>query len=305
MKSLLCVISFLLLTLCTSAQTVIGKWYGIGNASFRGDNDNYLVELILNQQGSLVTGEFNYYFKNAFFPNKISGSFDKKSRKLLFKTTPVTYFRSAAVNGVECAMNGVFTLIASRAETSLSGKFSSTDFYTYTCPDIIMNLRLAKENINLEEFIDETRKEQTIAPEKKEFTEAIIPATAAQTADDFNKRMIEEAANLEVESSELTIQLFDNGQVDKDSISLFYNGKLLIEKEQLTDNGLRFNLHIDSSKVNELSMFAENLGYIPPNTALMVIYDGNKRYEINLTSTLQTNGTIRIKKKKPKGVHDF
>ena len=45
-------------------------------------------------------------------------------------------------------------------------------------------------------------------------------------------------------------------------------------------------------------MFADNLGSIPPNTALMIIDDGKKKYEIRLSSSLEKNATIRIKKKK-------
>jgi hypothetical protein len=45
-------------------------------------------------------------------------------------------------------------------------------------------------------------------------------------------------------------------------------------------------------------MFAENLGLIPPNTALMVITDGKKKYEIRLASNLEKNATIRIRRKK-------
>ena len=44
-------------------------------------------------------------------------------------------------------------------------------------------------------------------------------------------------------------------------------------------------------------MFADNLGAIPPNTALMIISDGKKRYEARLTSNLEKSATIRIKKK--------
>ena len=44
-------------------------------------------------------------------------------------------------------------------------------------------------------------------------------------------------------------------------------------------------------------MYAENLGSIPPNTALMVIYDGKKRYELNISSSKTSNGVIRFKLK--------
>jgi len=42
-------------------------------------------------------------------------------------------------------------------------------------------------------------------------------------------------------------------------------------------------------------MYAENLGSIPPNTALMVIYDGNKRYELNVSSSKTSNGVVSFK----------
>jgi hypothetical protein len=42
-------------------------------------------------------------------------------------------------------------------------------------------------------------------------------------------------------------------------------------------------------------MFAENLGKYPPNTALMVISDGDKRYETFLSSDFKGNATIRLK----------
>ena len=56
----------------------------------------------------------------------------------------------------------------------------------------------------------------------------------------------------------------------------------------------------EQQKVNEISMFAENLGLIPPNTAMMVIDDGKNKYELSLSSSLQKNATVRIKRKKNK-----
>src|SRR5688572_3151726 len=94
MKSLVyCMALFLLLGINSSAQSVTGKWYGVGNANMDGANNNYLIEMILVQKGSAVTGEFNYYFKSGYFPNKIKGRYDSKSRRLHISTTPVTYYK--------------------------------------------------------------------------------------------------------------------------------------------------------------------------------------------------------------------
>ena len=47
-----------------------------------------------------------------------------------------------------------------------------------------------------------------------------------------------------------------------------------------------------TGKSNELIMYAENLGSIPPNTALMIVYDGEKRHEINISSSKTSNGMV-------------
>jgi predicted DNA-binding protein (UPF0278 family) len=95
--------------------------------------------------------------------------------------------------------------------------------------------------------------------------------------------------------------LYDNGEIDGDSISLFYNGKLLLTNKKLTDKSISLMLPIDEeNEMNELVMYAENLGLIAPNTALMVVTDGPNRYEIRITSDLEKSGTIRIVRKSRK-----
>jgi hypothetical protein len=303
MKSLRSVlwVALLLIGINSSAQSVSGKWYGVGNANIDGINNNYLIELILEQKGSSVTGEFNYYYKNAFFPNKISGKYDSKTRRLFLKTTPITYFRSAAINGVECSMNGEFTLLVSKAGPSLKGRFSSTDFYALTCPAIIMNLNPAKEERVKEEIIIED-KDLGVKEEKQ--IETAMPVTPvafkelSNTEKQFPQRKNADMGTIEVDSNDLTIELIDNGEIDKDSVSIFFNERVLAQNLELTKRGLVYNISLDPNRsYNEISMFAENLGIIPPNTAVLIVFDGKKRYEVSLTSTLQTNGTIRLKKK--------
>jgi hypothetical protein len=294
-------LAILLIGINSPAQSVSGRWYGVGNANINGASNNYLVELILEQKGSIVTGDFNYYFKNGFFPSKISGKYDNKTRKLLLKTTPITYYKSAAVNGVECSMNGEFILLVSKAGASLKGKFSSTDFYSLTCPAITMNLNPAKDEKVKDEIIAE-EKDFGVTEEKQ--IDAAIPVmpvvfkVQSNAEKQFPQRSNSDMGTLEVDSTHLTIELIDNGEIDKDSVSIFLNNHMVAEKLELTKRGLVYNITLDENKpVNEISMFAENLGLIPPNTAVLIVYDGRKRYEISLTSTLQTNGTVKIKKR--------
>jgi len=100
---------------------------------------------------------------------------------------------------------------------------------------------------------------------------------------------------IEIMNPTFRVDLYDNGDIDGDSISLFYNGKLLLSHKRLTDKPLTLTLDANTGdQSNELTMYAENLGVIPPNTALMVVTDGDKRHEVRIASDLKRSGTIRF-----------
>jgi hypothetical protein len=117
-----------------------------------------------------------------------------------------------------------------------------------------------------------------------------------KTADPkYEKRSSDLIKTIEIDNRSFTVDLYDNGEIDGDSISLFFNGKLLLSHKRLSDKAIRLKLDVDEGRdLNELIMYAENLGTIPPNTALMVVNDGDNRYEVRISSDLQKSGVIRF-----------
>ena len=285
-----------------SAQSIKGLWYGIGQVSKFGDNNTYLSELKLKQTGTKVTGEFNYFFRRVEIKTKISGTYDSQTRTLLLNTNPVLNFQAKNENGADCPMKGIFKLTVSRVETTLSGQFTATSNYKLTCPDI--NVKFVK-GIKEAPLPADTAEEQIAtvppAPPKKQAT-AITPLQPKKQTDPIrgltaalNKRVFDISPVIDIDSDSLKVTLYDNGEVDNDTISLFYNRKLVARHQMLTDKGMTFMLPVDST-VNEIAMFAENLGKIPPNTALAVIYAGDKRYELGMTSTFSINANFRFRR---------
>ncbi|HMK02911.1 MAG TPA: hypothetical protein VK489_01915 [Ferruginibacter sp.] len=111
----------------------------------------------------------------------------------------------------------------------------------------------------------------------------------------FEKRNSNLIKTIAIENETFNVDLYDNGDIDGDSISLFFNGKLLIANKRLSDKAITLKLNVDETRdMNELIMYAENLGSIPPNTALMVVTDGTSRYEVRISSDLQKSGVIRF-----------
>jgi hypothetical protein len=107
------------------------------------------------------------------------------------------------------------------------------------------------------------------------------------------ERKKEVISTIKVNTNQLTIKLYDNGTIDGDTVSVFHNGKLLVSHQLLSTKAVE--VMIDISKENprhEIVLFAENLGSIPPNTALLIIQAGNKRYELRASADLSKNASL-------------
>ena len=98
-----------------------------------------------------------------------------------------------------------------------------------------------------------------------------------------------------VNSDTVTVELYDNGVHDQDSVSVIYNNRIVVDRQELkVNNPIKFKLKVDkNSKNNELILVAENLGTEPPNTAVMFITEkSGKRQQVILNTDLTHNGVV-------------
>ncbi len=119
-------------------------------------------------------------------------------------------------------------------------------------------------------------------------------------ADVLKTRTNELMKSLVVHDPDVTVKLYDNGEIDDDTISVFFDNKLVLSKKKLTASPLTVKLKMDEQDANhELVMVAENLGRIPPNTSLMIVEAGEQRFEVRITSNEQKNAMVRFRYEKP------
>ena len=111
----------------------------------------------------------------------------------------------------------------------------------------------------------------------------------------LKSRQNEVIKTIKVEQPSIKIELYDNAEVDGDTVTIFLNNKLLVYKKRLTDKPLTLQLNAFPGTDYELMMYADNLGSIPPNTALMVVTSGDKKHEVYLSSTEQKNAVVRFR----------
>ena len=102
-----------------------------------------------------------------------------------------------------------------------------------------------------------------------------------------------EQSRLVVHSKNLVLKLYDNGVVDGDIISVFYNGKLLVANQKLSTKAIELDITLDENvSVHEITLYAENLGEIPPNTALIIVTAGKQRFELRSKANLEENAVL-------------
>jgi len=301
----------LILCCCISvssySQSVFGYWYGYANVKTNSSANNYLVELILMPEKGYVKGILNYYFKDSYRSLNVKGNYDNNTRQLSLYNIPITYHGSIQRFEVDCMMNMQATLKVAKAGSDLSGVFKGLPEYKYTCADIQFNLSLNADASKQDSVLKALREyKESFQVWKPGFSDTLISVhiIPRKVVNYVIEREYTERENvvlneIEVDSDSLQVDFYDNGEVDGDSISVFYNKTLIAFNQKLSSRSVHFDVVLDTTKeYNEITMFADNLGSIPPNTALMIIDDGKNRYDVRMMSSLDKNATIRIKRKK-------
>jgi hypothetical protein len=140
-------------------------------------------------------------------------------------------------------------------------------------------------------------------------TTSIVPA--AQFPDKSLQEIIAPAAvvygrksefsqTVNFKSDSLVLALYDNGEIDGDTVSVYLNGKVLMADQGLKATAIKKTIYLTPGKDDEFTivLYAENLGKYPPNTGLLVVHDGDDIYNLLFSSDFQKNAGIVFKRKK-------
>jgi len=107
---------------------------------------------------------------------------------------------------------------------------------------------------------------------------------------------------IKVDTGKIKLDFYDNGEIDGDTISVLLNNQVLVSSQRLALKPVTVEINVDlQHPEQEVTMVGENLGTIPPNTALLLITSGKKHYRLYLKSTTQKNAQVRFVYEKPNG----
>lgn len=128
----------------------------------------------------------------------------------------------------------------------------------------------------------------------------VIAPVSKDVATEVGSRTIQTIQSVYFKSDSLQLTLYDNGEVDGDTVSVLMNGQVIMPKVGLSTKAYRKTIYItpDMPDSIQLIMYAENLGSIPPNTGLLVVHDGEDTYEIRFSGDYKKNAAIVFRRRK-------
>ena len=134
-----------------------------------------------------------------------------------------------------------------------------------------------------------------VTPELKKSVEELTQpvATIAGRKSEFSQVV-------NFKSDSLLLSLYDNGEIDGDTVSVIMNGEVIMSKQGLKASAIRKTIYIKPGQEEDftLVLFADNLGKYPPNTGLLVVHDGEDIYHLRFSSDFQKSSGIVFRRNK-------
>ena len=232
----------------------------------------YNIELQLNVSGERISGvSYHYSDTSNFVKETFSGSYKTDSNSISIAEIGVTTFRIPQ-DCIPCIKRYALSFHKGGNEEQLRGSWTgrTMDNKTNCPPGTIVLTRYTKSDFKPN-----------------------LPRT-------MTERKAELVREIKVDTGNIRLDFYDNGIVDGDTISVYVNDMPVVSNKILSAKPVTTSVRVDLKRtIQEVVMVGENMGSIPPNTALMIINAGDKRYQLYLTSDDKKNALVRFIYEKP------
>lgn len=272
MRRLFHIILFISISFSAHSQILDGIWKGTLTLSPGGCFTVYNLELqiSIDQQQNISGVSYHYSDLQNYVKEEFDGHYVSVGKNLLINEIKVMTFH-VPPDCIPCIKK--YDLIYKKTDSleTLSGTMGGQMMNNAgICPPgTIVLTRIAESAFK---DIDPPALPRTLASRKNELVREI-----------------------NVDTGSIRLDFYDNGMIDGDTISVYANNQKVVANKGLTTAPVTVFIRVDASiREQEVIMVGENLGSIPPNTALMIVTAGDKRYQLYLTSDNQKNAMVRF-----------
>lgn len=304
LKTLLCFLLLVFAGQLAQAQSLTGIWSGKISRKGIGYGGVENIEMQVYQSGKQLRG-YTFAFKDTsrFVLFDMAGNRNKRSQTIYIRELGYAYFLLPP-NFLPCEK--VFSMKYYKIGKTqyLSGTWTGMGNDTSCFPGeelLVVLQKIKKPEYPIEMFVQKkfydhilrhVTKPAAVSDPEPEIAELITITTPDSTPAE-RKLDIQEIINLA--DTTVKVTLYDNAIVDDDTVSVFVNKKPVLLRQRISAKPLSFDITLtEPGKPLEIIMQAENLGSIPPNTAVMIIETAHKRYEVRLSAGFEKHAVVII-----------
>lgn len=177
----------------------------------------------------------------------------------------------------------------------VSKEIDTTDFmYSWlkahsNRPVLVENNKKA-DSVILNKATDTIFSKELVSFNKKAFDDSIRTIRAQRQSDTVSR--------IVTHADSIVITISDNEIVDGDTITIFHNNEILVSRLFVSSKPYRVVIPLTEKNTHEFVLVANNLGTIPPNTALVIIEAGRERYQLKAAADMKKNAVIFFEHKK-------
>lgn len=262
------------------------KW--VGKISENGVKYDYALSVMIDQ--GKINGTSNS--KGPGFNCIASFSGQIKDERVLLTETKVLSTNYSDKNKI-CLMSLNLRVF----NDSLVGSFVSSSKHKSTCGSGEVKLRRLNSPRSIMDTTHSTRSshvESIIPASTKEEKSVLVTGSLPVNGRRISNRKVDLSDVFEVPYDSVRLEIFDNGMIDGDIISVYINNEKFVSNVRLTDKPVSIDFVKKRKADYVVEFFAENLGTIPPNTGLLVLKNGSFRKEVNFDSDFEKTHAIKI-----------
>lgn len=224
--------------------------------------------------------------------SKLIGTYNEKENKIFIEETDIIYTKSKELKDIFCFLKIDANIKLSENKNEIKGNFigvynSEQKDTCATGKILLVSLKDAFRKIDkVAKKISKIKKIDSIT--KNKFTKQNLINQIGT-----NTLKSEEILNVFWKSNKLIIEIWDNGKEDGDLISLTFNKKTIFRKHEVKKDKIIIELDLVEG-INLIEILANNNGTIFPNTAKVILIDGDVQHTISSSLEAGKSSTIKI-----------
>jgi len=265
-------------------QDYKGIWQGyISGIGGPYKNTNYTLN-IKTQQGNVVIGRA-YIFSDYYRIHESTLDFIGDINKNTLKITELSIIRSITTlpRQVVCIKFADLKLSSKNNINYLTGYWNgSTEEGIHCIPGEVYLKKISPGQSDDINSIPEVVMQEITQDQSRTIT--------------FRETELTKPVVINVNSRQITLEINDYMREDNDTVSVYYNRKLIIDKLRIKKQPYQYSLRLErQAGLNEIILYANNLGAIPRNTSQLIIRDGISIQKVLIESTKQISAVIYLR----------